>query len=197
MELSRGHLCTSRGTPRAPAVGCGRGEIPLSRTIYSATMGQRRPTPTQGFQCLPVPPREMNPNTPSIPEPLPSGLNDISTSSALSMPAHILTSAWPGDLRALGSSAQNQVCYEQMLRQAFLTSAPLTCQAKYSPLEWGLNCALEDMQQRPWPLPTRRQQHPLPSYENRTCLQMQPDVPCEAKSPLVEKHCPEVCLVSI
>lgn len=125
----------------------------------------------------------MNPNTSSIPEPLPSVLNDISTSSALFMPAHILTSAWPGDLRALVSPAQSQVCYEQMLRQAFSTSAPLTCQAKHSLLEWGLNCALEDMQQCPWPLPTRHQQHPLPSYENRTCLQMQPDVPCKAKSP--------------
>ena len=103
MELNRGHQCTIQAIPRAHMVGCGHpgveGDHPFPERLTLLQLdAQRRPTPTQGFQSILLP-REMNLNTPGLPEPRPSGPNNIPTSFALSIPAHILT--WLGVSRAL------------------------------------------------------------------------------------------------
>lgn len=43
--------------------------------------------------------------------------------------------------------------------------------------------ALQDTGQLPWPLPTRRQEHPPTTYANSTCAQTLPSVPSGTKSP--------------
>lgn len=47
---------------------------------------------------------------------------------------------------------------------------------------WGhtvstVSCLLEEVQQPPWPLPTRCQEQPAPSCDNQKCLQTLPDIP--------------------
>lgn len=182
MELNHGHLCTSQGIPQAPAVGWGHlglgGDHPSQNHLLCYSWMTEEAHPISGFPGPPTTQRNESKCPwhsrtsvfrPQISPPiLPS-----STS------AHILTLAQPGGFRSLGSSTQSQVFQEQILRKPFSTSAPLTFQAKYSLLQWGLNM-----------------QHSIPVCDDQPYLQMQPGVSWEAKSTPVEKNCPKVCLVS-
>lgn len=45
----------------------------------------------------------------------------------------------------------------------------------------GLSCALQNVEQHPWPIPTK--QPPAPRYDNQKCLQASPKAPKVAKPP--------------
>lgn len=52
----------------------------------------------------------------------------------------------------------------------------------------GLFCALQNVGWHPWSLPAHASSAPLPSHDNRNCLQTWSNVSCRTKPPPAENH---------
>lgn len=80
-------------------------------------------------------------------------------------------------------------CGDFFFKQSFLTSAPWSLGAKWF-FAGELSCALQDVKQHLWSLPTKYQQHLSASCpKNQTSLQTMRNIPRQAKLPSVENHC--------